>query len=57
MEYDVAGAAHSALFDLDGLADHPDFLRLLRTTHVRSMHTLDATLEDVFVAVTGARLT
>lgn len=57
VEYDVAGAAHSALFDLDGLADHPDFLRLLRTTHVRSMHTLDATLEDVFVAVTGARLT
>jgi len=43
-------------FALDGLADDPDFQILLRSGDVETMHTLETTLEDVFVRVTGRRL-
>jgi fluoroquinolone transport system ATP-binding protein len=40
-------------FDLDGLADDPDFQGLLRAGGIRAMHTLEASLDDVFAEVTG----
>jgi len=43
-------------FALDGLADDPDFQTLLRSGDVETIHTLETTLEDVFVRVTGRRL-
>lgn len=43
-------------FAMDGLADNPAFVELLRSGNVRTMHTQEATLEDVFVAVTGQQL-
>lgn len=43
-------------FPLDGLADDAAFLYLLREHHVETMHTEEATLEDVFVATTGRSL-
>ena len=43
-------------FALDGLADDPDFQALLRSGDVETIHTLETTLEDVFVRVTGRRL-
>jgi fluoroquinolone transport system ATP-binding protein len=49
------GAAYRE-FPLDGLAEHGEFLDLLRAGRVDTMHTLDATLEDVFLRVTGRTL-
>ena len=43
-------------FALDGLADDPEFQTLLRSGDVETIHTLETTLEDVFVRVTGRRL-
>ena len=43
-------------FALDNLADDPEFLAELRTGGVETMHTLETTLEDVFVQVTGRAL-
>lgn len=43
-------------FELDGLADNQGFLALLRDTHVETIHTQEATLEDVFIEVTGRGL-
>lgn len=40
-------------FPVGGLADNADFLRLLRSGAVETIHTLETTLEDVFVHVTG----
>jgi fluoroquinolone transport system ATP-binding protein len=40
-------------FPLDGLADNADFLALLRTEQVATMHSKEATLDDVFVETTG----
>jgi fluoroquinolone transport system ATP-binding protein len=44
-------------FALDGLADDPEFQALLRSGDVETIHTLETTLEDVFVRLTGRSLT
>jgi fluoroquinolone transport system ATP-binding protein len=41
---------------LDGLHEDGEFLALLREGRIDTMHTLDATLEDVFLRVTGRAL-
>jgi fluoroquinolone transport system ATP-binding protein len=43
-------------FPLDGIAGNADFLAALRRTDLRTIHTLETTLEDVFVQVTGRGL-
>jgi fluoroquinolone transport system ATP-binding protein len=47
----------SSEFALDGIADDVGFLELLRSGRIETIHTLEATLEDVFLAVTGRALT
>jgi len=44
-------------FALDGLGDDTEFLDLLRRQKIETMHSEEASLEDVFVAVTGRQLT
>ena len=56
VEYDLDGAPGRREFPLDGLGENADFLTLLRSAAVRTMHTQEATLEDVFLRVTGHRL-
>jgi fluoroquinolone transport system ATP-binding protein len=43
-------------FELDGLADNAEFLAALRQP-VHSIHSEETSLEDVFIQVTGQRLT
>jgi fluoroquinolone transport system ATP-binding protein len=50
------GRLDTADFPLDGLADDPAFHSLLRTHHVETLHSTEASLDDVFVEVTGRRL-
>lgn len=50
------GARIECEFPLADLADNADFLRLIRSGAVETMHTLETTLEDVFVHVTGRTL-
>lgn len=45
-----------ARFPLDGLAQNRDFLHLLDSQSVISMHSQEATLDRVFAEVTGAQL-
>lgn len=56
VEYDTADGLAAQTFPLAGLADNPAFLTLLRSGTVQTMHTREATLEDVFVRVTGRHL-
>jgi fluoroquinolone transport system ATP-binding protein len=51
------GVLRSAEFSLDTLADDTAFHALLRQNHVETIHTMEASLDDVFVEVTGRRLT
>ena len=43
-------------FDLEKLADNKSFLNLLRTGTVQTIHTEEATLEDIFIKATGRQL-
>ena len=43
-------------FDLKNLADNNKFLSLLRTGTVQTIHTEEATLEDIFIKATGRQL-
>lgn len=51
------GALETAEFGMDGLADDPTFHEVLRGQHVETIHSREASLDDVFVEVTGRRLT
>ncbi|MEO3758116.1 ABC transporter ATP-binding protein [Mycobacterium sp. B14F4] len=43
-------------FAMDGLADDPHFHAVLRDHHVETIHSREATLDDVFVELTGRTL-
>jgi len=47
----------AAEFPMDSLADDPGFHTLLRERHVETIHSGEASLDDVFVETTGRRLT
>ena len=56
IEYRDDGAVRTREFDLDGLGRNGEFLEIIRERPIETIHTLDATLENVFLQVTGARL-
>lgn len=50
------GALGSVDFAMDGLADDLEFHRLLRGRRVETIHSREASLDDVFVDITGRTL-
>lgn len=56
VEYGENGYLHSADFALHNIGDNEAFLDLLRRNPVQTIHTQEATLEDVFIQVTGRSL-
>jgi fluoroquinolone transport system ATP-binding protein len=55
-EYRVNGLLHQAQFRLDGLGQDADFTRLLQSGTLETLHTAEASLEDIFIEVTGEAL-
>lgn len=56
VEYAASDTAAQETFPLAGLGDNAAFLRLLHSDTVQTIHTQEATLEDIFVRVTGRSL-
>lgn len=56
VEYLKNGRTETREFALDGLGGETEFLELIRNADLQRIHTLEATLEDVFIGVTGRRL-
>lgn len=56
VEYLVDGRLARQEFPLAGVGDDGAFLELLRDRQVQTIHTLEASLEDVFIRVTGRSL-
>jgi fluoroquinolone transport system ATP-binding protein len=52
-----AGALQRRDFRLDDEVSKRDFLETVRTTDVETIHTLEPSLEDVFLRLTGTALT
>ncbi|MEX1276302.1 MAG: ABC transporter ATP-binding protein [Bacteroidota bacterium] len=56
VESDGAGGMHHHEFSLQRLGENAEFLNLLRGEKIQTIHSLEATLEDVFIKVTGRGL-
>jgi fluoroquinolone transport system ATP-binding protein len=56
VEYRMDGHFERQDFPLAGLGNNPDFLDLLRGSDVQTIHSQEATLEDIFIRVTGRAL-
>ena len=56
VEYQADHGVEQQEFPMEDLGRNGDFLRLLRTDSVQTIHTEEATLEKVFIEVTGRRL-
>ncbi|MEW2481526.1 ABC transporter ATP-binding protein [Mycobacterium sp. NPDC049093] len=56
VQYRTSGGLATAEYGMDGLADDPEFHAILRDHHVETIHSREASLNDVFVEVTGRRL-
>jgi fluoroquinolone transport system ATP-binding protein len=56
LEYLKNGDLVSQEFDLKNLAENKSFFNLLKTDLVQTIHTEEATLEDIFIKATGRQL-
>jgi fluoroquinolone transport system ATP-binding protein len=56
VQYQDDGESRSEEFPLDGLAGNEGFQAVLRDRRIESMHSLEPSLEDVFLKVTGRTL-
>ncbi|MDY6966454.1 MAG: ABC transporter ATP-binding protein [Halobacteriota archaeon] len=56
VEYLKNGRAEEKEFSLEGVGDNDDFINLLRTEDIQTIHTLEPTLEDIFIEETGRGL-
>lgn len=56
VEYRDDHRVESREFPLEGLGENAGFLSLLRERNVQTLHTQEATMEDVFIEVTGRSL-
>lgn len=57
VEYQTNGQTERREFSLAGLGDNEEFLKLIRHNGLQTIHSQEATLEDIFIEVTGRRLT
>jgi fluoroquinolone transport system ATP-binding protein len=56
VEFGVNGHTEQKAFPLDTLGSNDDFLSVIRRHPVETMHTQEATLEQIFIEVTGRSL-
>jgi fluoroquinolone transport system ATP-binding protein len=56
VEYRTGEGRRQELFDLDGIGGNERFAELLRSEEIETIHTQEATLEDIFIRTTGEQL-
>ncbi len=56
LESEPDGGQRSRCFALDGIGENADFIEWLKSGKVERIRTLEASLEDVFLSVTGTRI-
>lgn len=56
LEYKENGETVSREFSMDGIGKNEEFLTLLQTKEIETLHSGETTLEDIFIKVTGVQL-
>ena len=57
VEYGNNGDLSKEVFELEGIGSNKRFNTVLKEKQIATIHTQEATLEDIFIEVTGRRLT
>ena len=56
VEYTLEGKTEEREFPLEGLGSSEEFIALLKSENIQTIHSLEPTLEDIFIEETGRRL-
>ena len=56
VEYNLEGKTEEREFPLEGLGRSEEFIALLKSENIQTIHSLEPTLEDIFIEETGRRL-
>ena len=56
LEYKEKTHTETVEFPLDGIGQNKEFLNLLQTKEIETLHSGETTLEDIFIKVTGVKL-
>ncbi|MDY6932247.1 MAG: ABC transporter ATP-binding protein [Halobacteriota archaeon] len=56
VEYTLEGKTEEREFPLEGLGRSEEFIALLKSENIQTIHSLEPTLEDIFIEETGRRL-
>jgi fluoroquinolone transport system ATP-binding protein len=56
VEYGLNGDTKNKVFELDGLGEDKNFLSLIKNERIASIHSMEATLDEIFIQVTGKTL-
>ena len=56
VEYKDDQGTQSMVFPLDGIGKDKEFLRILETRDIETLHSGETSMEDIFIIVTGASL-
>jgi fluoroquinolone transport system ATP-binding protein len=57
VEYSDNGTVHACLYFLDNPVDNQSFSQVIQTANVQTIHSQEATLEEIFIKLTGRGLT
>lgn len=56
VEYGKDGRTEGALFPMEGIGENREFLDLLKTGRIETIHSGETSMEDIFIQVTGVEL-
>jgi fluoroquinolone transport system ATP-binding protein len=56
VEYHAGGRINHKIFSMDHLGRNTEFLQMIKNHTIETIHSQEATLEDVFIKTTGKRL-
>jgi fluoroquinolone transport system ATP-binding protein len=56
VEYQYNGQLLNQDFEINGIGDNKPFLDILKTADIKTIHSCEATLEDIFIKLTGRNL-
>ena len=56
VEYQLDGKLVETEFEIHNLAENEGFLEILKNTEIKTIHSCEATLEDIFIKLTGRNL-
>lgn len=56
VEFRMNGNNHAENFDLQNLGENLEFMNILKSAEIKTIHSCEATLEDIFIKLTGRNL-